>query len=52
MNKKVPVVLVKTWINLARGNDTEAKLRALSMLREKVGTPEQISAFMKYHNIK
>ena len=50
----LPVALVKTWISLARNKeaDQEVKTRALSMLREKVGTPKQILLYMKKHNIK
>ncbi len=53
MYMEVPVQLVKTWIILARQNDVDkvVKYRALSMLRDKIGTPEQISAYMKKHNI-
>ncbi len=51
---EVPVALVRTWINLVRNSETdqEVKTRVLSMLKEKVGTPDQISSYMKKHNIK
>ena len=52
MNKEVPLVLVQTWITLARqSNDTEAQKRAIQMLKEKIGTTEQIIAYMRKHNI-
>lgn len=51
--KELPVVLVKTWIELARNNNGNAKVqtRALSMLRKKVGSPEKIKYFMQNNNI-
>lgn len=53
MYMEVPVQLVKTWITLARQNEADevVRHRALLMLRDKIGTPEQISAYMKKHKI-
>jgi len=50
----VPKLLIETWISLVRNNETsqEVRTRALTMLREKVGTPDQISDYMKKHDIK
>ena len=54
MKKDVPVALVKTWIFLARSDETdqEVKNRALSMLIEAFGTNEKIAIYMKKNNIK
>jgi len=54
IDKEVPLALVKTWVTLARNKDADQDvvIRALSMLREKIGTPDQISAYMKKHNIR
>lgn len=51
--KEVPLALVKTWIGLVTSKETdqEVKTRALSMLREKVGSPNEIAMYMKKHNI-
>ncbi|GAA5138594.1 hypothetical protein [Thalassotalea piscium] len=47
-----PIPLIKTWIALARQNDhPDAKLRALQMLRDKVGTPEEIAKLLKQLNM-
>ena len=53
MNKEVPLSLVKTWVALARSDNTEyrVKKRVLLMLREKIGKPEQIACYMKKNNI-
>lgn len=51
--KKLPPALVNTWITLARSNtvDQEVKIRALLMLREKIGNPSEIVAYMKENNL-
>lgn len=47
-----PVVLVKTWLSLARSNeDQEIKEHALKMLEEKVGDHKAIAVFMEKHGI-
>lgn len=53
-DKEPPKILVETWISLARNSeqDKEITARALKMLREKIGTPEDILRYMKKHNIK
>lgn len=54
MSKELPVVLVRTWIELAKSNDTdrEVKNHALSMLLKAFGSHENIATYMKKHNIK
>lgn len=51
--KEVPVLLVKTWIGLIKSKEVDLKVkeRALSMLHEKIGTPEQVVLYMKKHKI-
>lgn len=50
INKHAPLALVKTWIELAKSDktDPEVKNRALFMLREKVGTPIELAAYMGF----
>jgi hypothetical protein len=52
--KEAPLVLVKTWISLARSKDAEpeVKERAQYMLRESVGTNEDVVRYMKKYGIK
>ena len=54
LEKEVPKVLVQTWISLARNADcsNEVRNRALSMLKDALGSPENIAAYMKKHSIK
>lgn len=54
INKSVPLSLVKTWITLARSDETDqiVKSRALSMLTEKIGSPQEVAAYMSKHGIK
>lgn len=54
MNKEVPVALVKTWIALARSNeaDQEVKNHAVSMLKNSLGSNENIALYMKRHGLK
>lgn len=54
MKKELPVVLVTTWIELARSDDTdqEVKNHALSMLIKAFGTNENIVNYMKKHDLK
>jgi hypothetical protein len=56
-HKKAPVVLVNTWIKLARSFgdhkvDNAVSVRAMEMLRVNVGTPEEIKKYMKENGIK
>jgi hypothetical protein len=54
-NHDIPVMLVKTWVTLARNHESEyleAKNRALFMLKTKIGSTEDIANYMKKHNIK
>jgi len=53
IDKQVPLALVKTWIGLVTSKEAEqaVKDRALLMLRDKIGTIEEIAAFAKKHNI-
>lgn len=53
IDQQAPLVLVKTWIGLVTSKeaDLEVKARALTMLREKVGSPKEIEAYMIKHNI-
>lgn len=48
-----PKHLVVMWISFARSNcaSDELKQRASSMLREKVGKPEDIAIYMRKHEI-
>jgi len=54
LNKEIPKVLVQTWVSLARSSEAsdEVKIRALSMLKQALGSPENIASYMKKHNIK
>lgn len=54
MSKEAPIILVKTWLTLARSRDIdpEIKTHALNMLRESIGSPEEIMIYMKKHNLK
>ncbi|GIU41032.1 hypothetical protein TUM3794_20480 [Shewanella colwelliana] len=52
MNNEPPVVLVRTWLTLARqSHDVEARDRALEMLKEKIGSPAEIELYMKKHGL-
>ena len=56
-NKKAPVILINTWIELARSFgdhnvDNAVAVRAIEMLRLNVGTPEDIHKYMKENGIK
>ncbi|MGK2231306.1 MAG: hypothetical protein ACI92O_000464 [Colwellia sp.] len=53
MAKELPIALVNTWIELARNksSDLTVKNRALYMLREAIGRPEDIKNFMLKHGI-
>lgn len=50
----MPVVLVKTWIDLARSDkaDQNIKKRALSMLKSAFESNESIVEYMKKHGLK
>lgn len=54
MNKGLAVVLVRTWIDLARNNEVgqEVKKRALLMLLKVLGTNENVLLYMKKHGLK
>ena len=53
IDKEVPIYLVQTWIGLIRNSEIDevVKKRALFMLSEKIGTPEQVLMFMNKNNI-
>ena len=54
MSKEMPVVLVKTWIDLARNNSANQGIqkRALTMLKSAFESNEHIVEYMKKHGIK
>ena len=54
VTKEAPVLLVKTWIALARNTDPEGIVRkkGLEMLTAHVGGPQQVKDYMKRNNIQ
>lgn len=54
MNKELPVVLVKTWMDLVRSKEAseEVRQRALSMLNRAFNSNEDIAIYMKKHGLK
>lgn len=54
MKKDLPVVLVKTWMDLVRCKEAseEVRQRALSMLNRAFNSNEDIAIYMKKHGLK
>jgi hypothetical protein len=54
MHKEVPVMLIQTWIYMARNEfaNPKVKKRALFMLIETLGSNENIALYMRANGLK
>lgn len=53
-NTPPPKALVDTWLSLIRSDksDQQVKMRAMEMLRNCIGSPQEIEAYLKQHHIR
>ena len=53
-HKEVPKVLVDTGIYLATDENSseETRMKALSMLKNAIGSAEEVAVYVKKHNVK